>query len=149
MSDISLEKVITNYFLNILYVIDIEIVVLLINWIFFYLYFKGGQINDFLSHKYWSFFIKSYFSYISVSGLVILYILYQSETVIKVTAYNIILYSLISLFLIFINVIIFYSFYELPFKKILKKFKLRSSYINLESEDFDDEDDDDNYTIKT
>ena len=97
---------------------------------------------------YWSFFIKSYFSYALVSSPIILYIFYQSETVIKVTVYNIILYSLISLFLIFINVIIFYSFYELPFKKILKKFKLRSSYINLESEDFD-EDDDDNYTIKT
>ena len=148
IGNLSFDKVIPNYLLNILYILDIELVVYMIHRIFFYAYFKGGQFNDFFGHIYWSFFIKSYFSYALVSSPIILYIFYQSETVIKVTVYNIILYSLISLFLIFINVIIFYSFYELPFKKIFKKIKLRSSYINLENEDFD-EDDDDNYTIKT
>ena len=76
---------------------DIELVVFMINWICLYAYFKGGEFNDFLSHIYWSFFIKSYFSYALVSSPIILYIFYQSETVLTVTIYNIILYSLISL----------------------------------------------------
>ena len=138
---LSLEKIITNYFLNILYVIDIELVVIMINWIFFYLYFKGGQINDFLSHIYWSFFIKSYFSYTLVSGLVILYILYQSETVI----YTICFYSLISSFFIFIATIIFYSCYEYPLRKIFKTLKIRRSYINLDDDEFYEEENEDGY----
>ena len=136
---LSLEDLIPNLFLNILYVIDIEIVVIMINWIFFYLYFKGGQINDFLSHIYWSFFIKSYFSYALVSGLVILYILYQSETIFKVNLYTIFFYSLTSSFFIFIAIIIFYSCYEYPLRKIFKTLKIRKSYINLDDEEFNDE----------
>ena len=136
---LSLEKVITNYFLNILYVIDIELVVIMINWIFFYLYFKGGQINDFLSHIYWSFFIKSYFSYILVSSLVILYIFYQSETIIKMNIYTIFFYSLISSFFIFIAVVIFYSCYEYPLKKIFKTLKIRRAYINLNDDELYEE----------
>ncbi len=133
---LSFEKIIPNYFLNILYVIDIEIVVIIINWICFYLYFKGGQINDFLNHIYWSFFIKSYFSYALVSSPVILYIFYQSETVIAVTIFNILLYSLISCFFVFLVVIIFYSFYEYPLRKIFKTLKIRRTYINLEDNEF-------------
>ena len=142
---LSLEKIITNTFLNILYVIDIELVVIMINWIFFYLYFKGGQINDFLSHIYWSFFIKSYFSYSLVSGLVILYIIYQSESVIKVSIYTIYLYSLISSFLIFIAVIIFYSCYEYPLRKIFKTLKIRKSYINLDDAELYEYENEDEY----
>ena len=136
---LSLEDLLPNLFLNILYVIDIELVVLMINLIFFYLYFKGGQINDFLSHIYWSFFIKSYFSYTLVSGLVILYILYQSETIFKVNIYTIMFYSLISSFFIFIAVIIFYSCYEYPLKKIFKTLKIRRYYINLDDDEYSEE----------
>ena len=53
---------------------DIELVVFMINWICLYAYFKGGEFNDFLSHIYWSFFIKSYFSYALVSSPIILYV---------------------------------------------------------------------------
>ena len=144
ISDIlSFEKIITNYFLNILYVVDIELVVIIINWICFYLYFKGGQINDFLNHIYWSFFIKSYFSYALVSCPVILYIFYQSETIVTVTIFNILLYSLISCFFVFIVVIVFYSFYEYPLRKIFKTLKIRRSYINIDDDDFYEEENDD------
>ena len=109
---LSLEKIITNYFLNILYVIDIELVVIMINWIFFYLYFKGGQINDFLS---------------------------------KLNLYTICFYSLISSFFIFIATIIFYSCYEYPLRKIFKTLKIRRSYINLDDDEFYEEENEDGY----
>ena len=139
---LSFDKIIPNYFLNILYAIDIEIVVILINWISFYLYFKGGQINDFFSHIYWSFFIKSYFSYALVSSPVILFIFYQSETIIEVTIFDILLYSLISCFFVFVIVIVFYSCYEYPMRKIFKTFRIRRTYINLDDDESNDEEND-------
>ena len=120
---LSLEKVITNYPLNIFYLLDIELFVLLVNWVFFAFYSKAqkiGDIFDFLNNIRWSFFIKSYFSFIIVSSTLIIYIFYQSETVIKINISNILIYSFINLFFVLIFDIIFYSFFEFPLKKIFK-----------------------------
>ena len=109
----------------------------MINWIFFFLYFKGGQINDFLNNPFWTFFIKSYFSYCLVLNPVIIYIFYQSVTVITVTLFDIFLYSFINTIFIFISIVLFYSCYEYPFKKIFKTLKIRNSYTNIENEYLD------------
>ena len=134
----SLENIITNKFLNIIYLIDLEFFVLIINWIFFYFYYRGGQINDFFSHNYWNFFIKIYFSYALVSGPVILYIFYADETVIKVSIPNVILYSLINIIFVFFFTIIFYTYYEYPFRKLIKDLKGRKK-TNEVVEEEDDE----------
>ena len=138
---LSFEDIIPNTFLNIVYILDIEIVVLMINWVCFYLYFKGGQINDFLNNIYWSFFTKSYFSYSLVSSPVILYILYLGDTVVTMSIYNILLYSSISIFLVFLLVIIFYSCYEYPLRKIFKTLKISRTYINIIDEELEDDND--------
>ena len=114
--------------------------VVIVNWIFFYFYFKGGQINDFLSSKYWFFFIKNYFSYSLVSSPLILYILYLGDTVVTISIYNIFLYSLVSVILVFLFVVIFYSSYEYPFRMIFKILKIRRTYNNLEDEESEDDD---------
>ena len=134
----SLEDIITNKFLNIIYLIDLEFFVLIINWIFFYFYYRGGQINDFFSHNYWNFFIKSYFSYALVSGPVILYIFYADETVIKVSIPNVILYSLINIIFVFFFTIIFYTYYEYPFRKLIKDLKGRKKTNEVIEEDDDE-----------
>ena len=77
-----------------------------------------------------------------MSSPVILYIFYQSETVIAVTIFNILLYSLISCFFVFLVVIIFYSFYEYPLRKIFKTLKIRKAYINIDDDEFDEEEND-------
>ena len=129
---LSFNTIIPNNFLNIVYILDIDLVVIMINWVFFFLYFKGGQINDFMNNHIWTFFIKSYFSYSLVLSPVILYIFYQSETVITVTISDIFLYSFINTIFIFISVVLFYSCYEYPFKKIFKTLKIRNTYTNIE-----------------
>ena len=134
----SLEDIITNKFLNIIYLIDLEFFVLIINWIFFYFYYRGGQINDFFSHNYWNFFIKSYFSYALVSGPIILYMFYADETIIKVSILNVILYSLINIIFVFFFTIIFYTYYEYPFRKLIKDLKGRKK-TNEVVEEEDDE----------
>ena len=142
LEKLSFKKMITNYFLNFIYVIDIDLVVLMINWGFFILYSKGyktADIYDFFNNNFWSFFIKCYFSFIIFSSPIILIIFYQSETVVKFTLLNVILFSLINLIIIFLFVIILYSIYEMPFKKIFKSFLIKEEILNdnLDDEDYE------------
>ena len=137
LNKLSLEKVISNYALNIIYLLDMEIVVFIINWGFFIIYFKkskNANLFDFFNNAYWSFFTKSYFSFISISSPVIIYIFYQSETVIELNLSNTLLYSFINLIFILIGEIVLYICYELPLKKIFKTFTLN---YGISSTDYD------------
>ena len=53
-------------FLNVLYSIDIDLVVFMVNWLFFIIYSKGknDDIYDFFNNNFWSFFYKCYYSFI-------------------------------------------------------------------------------------
>jgi hypothetical protein len=149
----SMEDFISNYVLNIYYLIDIELVVFMINWIFFVMYSKtekSADIFDFLNNIYWSFFAKSYFSFTVISTPIILYIFYQSETVVELYLGNIFLYFSIDIIFILLGDILFYSFFEFPFKKIFKTFFIREEIINIEYEgqNEDENDDMDNDEIK-
>ena len=137
LNKLSLEKVISNYALNIIYLLDMEIVVFIINFGFFIIYSKkskNANLFDFFNNAYWSFFTKSYFSFISISSPVIIYIFYQSETVVELNMSNILLYSFISLTFILIGEIALYICYELPLKKIFKTFNLN---YGISSMDYD------------
>ena len=138
MEKLSLQKVISNYTLNFIYVIDIDLVVFMINWIFFILYSKGyktAEIYDFFNNSFWSFFIKCYFSFIIIASPIILCIFYQCETVIKYTLINVIIFSFIYIIIIFIAVIAFYSLYEMPLKKIFKSFFKSGAILDENTED--------------
>ena len=137
LNELSLENVITNYPLNIIFLLDMEIVVFVINWGFFIIYSKKSKNSDllhFFSNAYWSFFTKSYFSFISISSPVIIYIFYQSETVIELNLSNTLLYSFINLIFILIAEVILYICYELPLKKIFKTFTLNYGIANTDYE---------------
>ena len=145
VSKLSFESIIPNLVLNMIYSLDNEIVVFIIQWGTFLLYFKQVEIiRSFLNHKYWSFFVKTYFIYGIVSPSIILFVFYQTETVIKLSIYNLILYSCIYLIVIFISIIISYSCYELPLKKIFRFILKGKEIINIENEDEDEEGDSDN-----
>ena len=139
---LSLHKIITNKLLNILYLIDIEIVVLSVQLGFFFLYMKGQEtINGFFSHIYWSFFSKSYFSFILILSPVILFNFYDNDSVIKLNTFTIYLYSSINLFIIFFVTILIYGYLELPCKKIFK-FCIRNYEIIDDQNDKEDENED-------
>ena len=119
----SFRDVLTNNIFNFIYVIDIDLVVFMVNWGFFILYSHGSKtadIYDFFNNNFWSFFIKCYFSFIIISTPIILCSFYSIETIIKLKFTNILLFSCIYLVLIFIFVVVFYSLYEMPLKKLLK-----------------------------
>ena len=139
----TLEDIIPNKALNIYYLFDIELVVFMINWIFFILYSKSkksADIFDFFNNIHWSFFVKSYFSFSLVSTPIIIYTFYQSETVKKLDLGNILLFFFINIIFIIIGDIIFYSFYEFPFKKIFKTFFIKEEIIEIEKEGKTEED---------
>ena len=135
---LSLEKYISNTFINLIFRIDIEIMTFILQSFLFISYFKGQNfINDFYCHAFWAMLNKSYFSYILVANPIILFIFYQSETKIILNSFNLILYSLISGCLIFIVATCVYIFFELPYKRLIH-------YIcSSNNEDKDDEQEDD------
>ena len=139
---LSLEKVISNDGLNFFYLVDIDLVVFMIHWGFFVIYSQKLNISelfDFFNHIYWSFFTKSYFSFISISSPIILYIFYQSETVVELTENNIFLYSMINIIIILVVDILVYIFYEFPLKKIFKTLILKREVFNKEYDLYGDE----------
>ena len=134
----SLKDIIPNYFLNIFYLVDIELIVFMVNWIFFVLYSrseKSADIFDFFNNRYWSFFTKSYFSFTVISTPIIIYVFYQSETVVELYLGNIFLYFSIDIIFILVCNILFYSCFEFPCKKIFKAFFIGEEIIKMEIED--------------
>ena len=146
---LSLVDFITNPILNFIYLIDTEIFVFLVQWLFFILFMKRQYaFINFFSHIYWSSFIKSYFSFLMISNLVILYNFYSNETVVKLNLYNLFLYYFINCVIILILTIIFYISIELPLKKLFK-YMVKNDYIiditkkiNEEEEEEEEEDED-------
>ena len=70
LEKLSLRNVIDNPLLNFIYVIDIDLIVLMVNLIFFIIYSKGyksADIYDFFNNNFWSFFLKCYYSFIIIS----------------------------------------------------------------------------------
>ena len=108
---------------------DSEIIVFLLHFLlFFFNISEENIIKDISSHSKWNLFDRTYFSYILLINPIILYILYTGETKIQFNKSNCLLYSLISFFFVFVLSILFYLFFELPFKRIIKYiFKIKQN----------------------
>jgi len=135
---LSFRKVITSTFLNVLYSIDIDLVIFMVNWVFFIIYSKGktADIYNFFNNNFWSFFLKCYYSFIIFSTPVILSNIYQNEIVINFCFPNLFLYFFINLILIIIIVIFCYSMFEIPLKKIFKSILVKDEIF---SDSFNDD----------
>jgi hypothetical protein len=144
LTRLSLGKFITSNILNYIYLLDTDIVVFFIQWGFFILYTKSSAIIDFFNSIYWAFLNKFYFSFIIVCNSTILYIFYESETVVKLNALTLLMYFFIATIVIFFLTIIIYISIELPLKKIfIYLSKKRKSIINEEDDDDDSESEED------
>ena len=147
VDELSFKKIIPETGLNYLFLLDIEVAVFIIQWINLILYFKEvGIIRNFLNHSYWSFFVKSYFSFIIISITVIFCVFYINENAIKFKLSNTFLYSFIDIIFILIFTIAVYCCFELPLKKIFKFFIRGKEALNNERDDdeYDDDEDEEN-----
>lgn len=130
----------TNIFINFIYRIDIEFVVLFIQWAAFIIFLKADNFAAiFLGHISWTMLTKPYFSFILIINTVLLFIFYQSETMIEINTINIFLYSLIGGTVTFMVTTYFYIFFELPYKRLIH---LIFSYTNSNNNNQDNDDND-------
>ena len=130
--------IINNNFLKIFYVLDIELIVFMINWILFVIYSKSEKVDilEFFNSQYWSIFVKSYFSFSIISTNIIISVFYQNETVIEFKSLTIAFFYCLNIIFIFLGVILFYGCYEFPLKKIFKSFFIKEEIINIEKEKY-------------
>ena len=129
-----------NTFINFIYRIDIEIFVISIHWILFAYYLRGNYfITDFFGNIFWNILNKIYFTFILLCNIIILYVLYQSETNIYIVLYNIILYGFISGFLIIILSLFLYITFELPLKRLIKYIVKNIINNNVNMEDIEED----------
>ena len=132
-----LKYILENTFINIIYRIDIEFIVLFVHWGAFIIFLKANNFAAiFLGHVFWTMLTKPYFSFILIINSILLFIFYHSETLIEINSMNIFLYSLIGGTVTFIFTILFYIFYELPYKRLIHLiFSLRNESENSENDD--------------
>ena len=118
-SNIDFEKYFTSSFVNWVYLFDSDIVILIINYIAFVLFLKGEKsIIRFLSKDSWSFSSKIYFPFITYANIVILFVIYKSETQVPIETFSVFYYGMICWLILFFVILFHCMFIEFPFKRI-------------------------------
>ena len=114
-------KTLQDPFVNFIYRIDIEFVVFFVQWASFYILMKVNSIAiEFFGHINWIILYRSYFSFILTINTVLLFIFYHDETLMEINTITILIYSLVGAGGTFLFMILFYIFYELPYKRLIK-----------------------------
>ena len=100
---------------------DIELFLIILHLILLLSYLKGdNKLILFLSSNIWIIFNKLYFVFSCVCIPIIIFIIYQSETKIRLNYFNLFFYSLICGFMIYVISILVYIVFDLPYRRILK-----------------------------
>lgn len=120
-SDKYLSVLNSNFYVNLFYLFDSEIFIVVFMVVFISLFILGDNFFvDFFSHEYWTFLSRSYFTYILICDQAIIYIFYQSESRIKLEIFNILFFSLFTVSLIVVTSIFVHIVFEMPFKRLNK-----------------------------
>ena len=144
MKQKNLDYYLGNIFLNILYRIDIEIVIVVIHLMFFVLRANGqNNILSFFTNIIWGTFSKFYFSFLIICNMVILFSIYSTETINTINIYNILLNFVYNTIIILFFTSLNYIFLELPFKKLIKLIFNREDEEKIEEEDENEEEEED------
>ena len=111
----------TNYYINIYYLYDMEIMVF-ITFLALMPYAIIGEnpIVHFLRSNYWNILSRPYYSFLLLIWGIINNVIYQTDTRINISFNNIIHYSVVNLMFGIIICDIFYALYEIPLKKLTK-----------------------------
>ncbi len=105
--------------INIILLFDIDIVVVFIHLLYFTLFINGNSvINELRKDGYYLILRKIYYCLLLIVNPTILYIFYQSESIIVLEHFNIALFFLICSFILIIVCIIIHTGLQIPLKKI-------------------------------
>ena len=151
INDKNMNRAFESDFTNLIYRIDIELVIIFFQWQFFYCIQIKNISLDFLSNILWITLSRPYYSYILVINTVLLFIFYHDETLIEINSISILMYSLIGGCFTFLTMSIFYILCELPLKRVTRLFYIWKSDKKLDDkvekdnlEDLDNDENDNN-----
>ena len=126
----------TNFTVNLIYRIDIELVVIFVQWFsFFYLLKTDDWAIQFFNNIIWIILSRPYFSFILIINTLLLFLFYHEETLNEINSISILMYSLLGGGLTFLFMIFFYIFYELPLKRVIRIFYKNDEAKEDESEE--------------
>ena len=118
-----IQKAFINFIVNLIYLIDIDFVVIFVQWFSFYYMIKtNDSAFKFFNNIIWITLSRPYFSFILIINTLLLFIFYHEETLNEVNSISILMFSLIGGGLTFPSMILFYIFYELPLKRVIRFF---------------------------
>ena len=108
-------------FIDFLYLIEGNIVVILTILIPFTLYIKGSNFfTYFLSGNFWLVFNKMYFSLALSAETVIFWFFYRSDTNYQLNIFSYTYFGFVSLIIVFVGSFLWCIFIEFPLKRIIK-----------------------------
>ena len=127
--------------IEIFYSIDTELFIYFFFYISIFHFIKGNNvIHSLLTFHYWIRYHKLYYSYLVTLPSVSLFFLYQSESRISLSFYNIIFYSVIIWIIAQLIASFTFIFFEMPFKKLIKLlYRKRDREIEISQEKDEDE----------
>ena len=152
----SFKDIFTHPFINLIYRIDIELVIFFAQWSFFYLIQIRNDSLDFLSNIIWITLSRPYFSFILVINTTLLFIFYHDEALIEINSISILMHSLMGGWFTFLMMSLFYILFELPLKRVTRVFYNLNNDIKekdldekIENDNSEDYDEDNNDKIKS
>ena len=126
-----LKKAFVNDFINFIYRIDIELVIYFVLWFSFIIMIQMNDLAfEFYNNIFWIVLSRPYYSFILVINTLLLFVFYHEETLNEVHPISILMFSLIGGGLTFICMSLFYIFYELPLKRVIRLFYKNYNDIN-------------------
>ena len=126
-----LKKAFVNDFINFIYRIDIELVIYFVLWFSFIIMIQMNDLAfEFFNNIFWIVLSRPYYSFILVINTLLLFVFYHEETLNEVHPISILMFSLIGGGLTFICMSLFYIFYELPLKRVIRLFYKNYNDIN-------------------
>jgi hypothetical protein len=107
--------------INAILLLDIDIVVFIVHLLYFTMFINGNSvINKLLKESYYLILTRLYYSLLIFINPIILYIYYQSESIITLEHFNILLFFIICSFCLIIFSVVVHIMLEIPLKKINK-----------------------------
>jgi hypothetical protein len=120
-TDDDMTKFYTNYWVNLYFTFDVELVSLMLFLLLCPILLLGDNfIFAMLKSNFWNVISKPYYTYTLIGNIIILYLFYQSETRVKINFLNVIFYSILAITIIVISSALVYITIEVPMKRVNK-----------------------------
>lgn len=115
----SFSEYLSNPIINFVYIFDEDIIILLIQYMFFSFFVKGEKyIMPFLSSERWTFTSKIHYPFLLYVNVVLVFVFYKSETRITVELLSVFFYGIVCGLILFVVIWLNCIMFEFPWKRL-------------------------------